>query len=70
MEDNAPSHQTTARVTADRDRRKELDLITLDWPSNSPDLKKIEQCWDPKKDEMSIYYFVGASIETVAQAKL
>ena len=68
VEDNAPCHQTTARV--DCDRRKELGLVTLNWPSNSPDLNKIEQCWDPMKDEISIYRFVGASMETVAHAKV
>ena len=54
----------------DSDRRKELDLTTLDWPSNTPDLNKIEQCWSPMEDEISIYRFVGASMETVAQAKV
>jgi hypothetical protein len=68
VEDNAPCHQTVQRV--DSDCRKELGLTTLNWPSNSPDLNKIEQCWDPMKDEISIYHFVGASLETVMQAKV
>ena len=68
VEDNAPCHQIVQR--GDSDRRKELGLTTLDWPSNTPDLNKIEQCWSPMKDEISIYRFVGASMETVAQAKV
>lgn len=68
VEDNAPSHQTVRRV--DFDRRAELGIKALDWPSNSPDLNKIERCWDPMKDEISIFHFIGASQETVAEAKV
>jgi len=68
VEDNAPCHQTTARV--DCDQRKELGLVTINWPSNSLDLNKIKQRWDPMKDVISIYRFVGASMETVTQAKV
>jgi len=64
VEDNTWYHQTTARV--DGDRRKELGLDTLNWLSNSPDLNKIEQYWDLMKNDISIYHFVGASMETVA----
>lgn len=68
MEDNALAHQTVQRVNVER--RDAIGLKTLDWPSNSPELNKIEQCWDPMKDEISTYKFVCASIETVTPAKV
>jgi len=68
VEDNAPCHQTVQRV--DKERRQGLGLHTLKWPSNSPDLNKIERCWDPMKNDISTYQFIGASMETVASAQV
>jgi len=68
VEDNTPCHQIVQRV--DSDGRTELSQSTLNCPSNSPDLRKIEQCWDPMKDDISIYRIVGASLKTVMQAKV
>jgi hypothetical protein len=68
IEDNAPAHQTVERV--DRDRRTELGIKTLDWPANSPDINKIEALWDPVKDEISTFQLIGASKESVEEAKV
>jgi len=68
VEDNVPPHQTMQRV--DRDRQAELEIKTLDWPSNLPDLNTIEACWDSPNDEISTFHYIGASVATVEEAKV
>ena len=67
IEDNAPAHRAVVRV--DTQRRRDLGIITLPWPANSPDMNKIERCWDPLKDSVAKFTFQGASRETVERAK-
>ncbi|RPA96662.1 hypothetical protein L873DRAFT_1811013 [Choiromyces venosus 120613-1] len=67
VEDNAPSHQTARSV--DKEERKEKGIVTLDWPSKSPDINQIEGIWDYEKDEISTWQFVGAGKAVVDGAK-
>jgi len=67
VEDNAPSHQTARRV--DDEERRSHGILTLNWPSKSPDLNQIEPIWDYEKDEVSTWQFIGASQRTIKEAK-
>ena len=67
VEDNASAHQTAHSI--DQVERHLRGIITLDWPSRSPDLNCIERVWSYEKDEISIYQFTGANQTTVNQAK-
>ncbi|RPA93880.1 hypothetical protein L873DRAFT_1815192 [Choiromyces venosus 120613-1] len=68
VEDNTPSHQTMRKV--DEQERKEYGIVTLDWPSKSPDLNQIEPIWDYEKDEISTWQFVGANRTIIDGAKV
>ncbi|RPA93981.1 hypothetical protein L873DRAFT_1487928 [Choiromyces venosus 120613-1] len=53
----------------DSAERIKKNIKTFDWPARSPDLNKIEQCWDYEKDTISMYQFTGASQATIESAK-
>jgi transposase len=58
VEDNAPCH--TAAQKVDEDERERLHIRTFDFPAHSPDMNKIERCWDYEKagdPAPSLFYF-------------
>ena len=61
MEDNAPVHKGVCIQT-----RKDLGMITLDHPPNSPDLNPIETVWGDMKDTVAKNY---AEISSVQELK-
>jgi len=67
VEDNAPAHQTAAKI--DAVTRQTKGIITLDWPPKSPDLNQIEPVWSDHKNAIATFQFTGASQTTVHQAK-
>lgn len=50
MEDNTPLHSKAAQVCKDREER---GIRKVDWPVNSPDLRRVEEIW----------YYTDAALE-------
>ncbi|RPA98352.1 hypothetical protein L873DRAFT_1790343 [Choiromyces venosus 120613-1] len=67
IEDNASSHQTARQV--DNKERQSHGIITLDWPSKSPDLNSIKWIWEYKKDDISTWKFMGSERAAIEGAK-
>jgi transposase len=52
VEDNASLHTKAKRLSESLKAYPDYDgrVFTVGWPLRSPDLNKIEKCWDPIKD--------------------
>lgn len=50
VEDNASPHKKAKRLGARARARHGGRVQTVEWPPHSPDLNRIERCWDPIKD--------------------
>jgi hypothetical protein len=50
IEDNASPHVKARRFSIKERARYSGRVLTVDWPPHSPDLNKIERCWDPIHD--------------------
>ena len=68
VEDNASAH-TTAQVQGCEERER-LEVRSVDWPAQSPDLNKIEPIWNYLNDSLEEYEFKGQSHETKDQVKV
>jgi len=62
VQDNAGNHTAAARMDTEAQVHG-VQCIPF-WPPNSPDLNKIEPCWNYLKDSMAQYNFMGSSEET------
>lgn len=66
LQDGAPCHKSKVVM----EKLKDLDIKTMDWPGNSPDLNPIENCWSFMKAKLKDDYTITSLPKLIEAIKM